>query len=407
MKKISCFILVFLVVFGSLFCISYADGNTEVSVEDYDYYQKFRGQNVTINVFNWGEYISDGSEDSLDVNKAFEELTGIKVNYSTFASNEELYAKLRSGGVSYDIIIPSDYMVSRMIKEGMLQKLNFENIPNYQYIDEKYKGLEYDPDNEYSVPYTWGLLGIIYDSTVLDADEVTSWSILWDERFFGDIIMIDNSRDAFGIALKLLGYSFNTENEEELEKAAEKLKEQKPLLQAYYMDQIFDKMESGEALIAPYYAGDAIVMMEENPDLAWAVPEEGTNLFVDSMCIPTGAKNKEAAEMYINFMCETEVAVATAEYIGYATPHTGAFEELDEEITSDEVVYPADEIIENTEVYLSLSAETNLLIDDLWTQVRTDTGGNRWIIPGFLVAAIGGSISINVYRKVKKSKKVY
>lgn len=405
MKKLLALVLVAITVISGFAVQAFA--YTEVEVEDLDYYQKFKGQNISINVFNWGEYISDGEDDTLDVNEAFEELTGIKVNYSTFASNEEMYAKLRGGGVSYDIVIPSDYMISRMINEGMLQKLDFDNIPNFKYIDEKYQKREYDPENAYSVPYTWGMVGIVYDSTKVDAEEVTSWSILWDERFLGDILMFDNSRDAFAIALKLLGYSFNTENPEELEKAAEKLKEQKPMVQAYVMDQIFDKMQGGEAVLAPYYAGDALVMIEENPDLAWAVPVEGTNLFIDAMCIPTSAKQKEAAEMYINFVCETEVAVATAEYIGYSTPHTEAFLNLDEEITSNPIAYPAEEVIKNTEVFFSLPDNINRLMDELWTDVRTNTGGNPWIIPVLLAAAVVASLAINIYRKVKKSKQVY
>ncbi len=405
MKKLLALILVALTVISAFAVPAFA--YTELEVDDLEYYQRFKGQNISINVFNWGEYISDGADDTLDVNEAFEELTGIKVNYSTFASNEEMYAKLRSGGVSYDIIIPSDYMISRMINEGMLQKLDFDNIPNFKYIDEKYQNREYDPKNEYSVPYTWGMVGIVYDSTKLDAEEVTSWSILWDERFLGDILMFDNSRDAFAIALKLLGYSFNTENPEEIEEAAEMLKEQKPMVQSYVMDQIFDKMQGGEAVLAPYYAGDALIMIEENPDLAWAVPVEGTNLFIDAMCIPASAKQKEAAEMYINFMCETEVAVATAEYIGYSTPHTQAFLELDEEITSNPIAYPSDEVIQNTEVFFSLPGNINRLMDDLWTEVRTETGGNPWIIPILLVAAVAASLAINIYRKVKKSKQVY
>ncbi len=347
----------------------------QIEVEDEGYYQKFQGQNISINVYNWGEYISDGAEEgTINVNKEFEELTGIKVNYSTYASNEELYAKLKSGGASYDIIIPSDYMIGRMVKEDMLEPLNFENIPNFQHINEQFVNPAYDPDNAYSVPYTWGTVGIIYNTTMVDGD-VDSWDILWDARYMGDILMFANSRDAFAIAQKRLGYSFNSGNVDELEKAAESLKEQKPLVQAYVMDEIFDKMQAGEAALAPYYAGDAITMIADNPDLAFAFPKEGTNRFVDAICIPKGSQQKEAAEMYINFLCEPEVGLANCEYIGYSTPNDGAMELLDDEVKNNPIAYPSDEILENTETFLSLPDDANRLMDKLWTDIMSTNEG--------------------------------
>lgn len=377
----------------------------QIEVEDEDYYQKFQGQNISINVYNWGEYISDGAEEgTINVNKEFEELTGIKVNYSTYASNEELYAKLKSGGASYDIIIPSDYMIGRMVKEDMLEPLNFENIPNFQHINEQFVNPAYDPDNAYSVPYTWGTVGIIYNTTMVDGD-VDSWDILWDARYMGDILMFANSRDAFAIAQKRLGYSFNSGNADELEKAAESLKEQKPLVQAYVMDEIFDKMQAGEAALAPYYAGDAITMIADNPDLAFAFPKEGTNRFVDAICIPKGSQQKEAAEMYINFLCEPEVGLANCEYIGYSTPNDGAMELLDDEVKNNPIAYPSDEILENTETFLSLPDDANRLMDKLWTDIMsTNEGANQWIIPVFLVLCIVASIVINVVRRIRKKR---
>lgn len=377
----------------------------QIEVEDEGYYQKFQGQNISINVYNWGEYISDGAEEgTINVNKEFEELTGIKVNYSTYASNEELYAKLKSGGASYDIIIPSDYMIGRMIKEDMLEPLNFENIPNFQHINEQFVNPAYDPDNAYSVPYTWGTVGIIYNTTMVDGD-VDSWDILWDARYMGDILMFANSRDAFAIAQKRLGYSFNSGNADELEKAAESLKEQKPLVQAYVMDEIFDKMQAGEAALAPYYAGDAITMIADNPDLAFAFPKEGTNRFVDAICIPKGSQQKEAAEMYINFLCEPEVGLANCEYIGYSTPNDGAMELLDDEVKNNPIAYPSDEILENTETFLSLPDDANRLMDKLWTDIMsTNEGANQWIIPVFLVLCIVASIVINVVRRIRKKR---
>ena len=377
----------------------------QIEVEDEGYYQKFQGQNISINVYNWGEYISDGAEEgTINVNKEFEELTGIKVNYSTYASNEELYAKLKSGGASYDIIIPSDYMIGRMVKEDMLEPLNFENIPNFQHINEQFVNPAYDPDNAYSVPYTWGTVGIIYNTTMVDGD-VDSWDILWDARYMGDILMFANSRDAFAIAQKRLGYSFNSGNADELEKGAESLKEQKPLVQAYVMDEIFDKMQAGEAALAPYYAGDAITMIADNPDLAFAFPKEGTNRFVDAICIPKGSQQKEAAEMYINFLCEPEVGLANCEYIGYSTPNDGAMELLDDEVKNNPIAYPSDEILENTETFLSLPDDANRLMDKLWTDIMsTNEGANQWIIPVFLVLCIVASIVINVMRRIRKKR---
>ena len=402
LKRLFAFSMALLLTAGV--CTIPSGATTEVEVEDLEYYTKFQGQNITLNVYNWGEYISDGSDDSLDVNKAFEELTGIKVNYTTFDTNESLYAKLRSGGASYDIIIPSDYMIGKMIQEDMLEKLDFDLIPNFKYIDESYVNPSYDPTNEYSVPYTWGTVGIIYNTNLV-TEPVTSWDILWDEQYASDILMFGNSRDAFGIALKKLGYSLNTEDPDQLQEAADLLKEQKPLVQAYVMDQIYDKMLGGEAALAPYYAGDALIMIEDNPDLAFAVPEEGTNRFIDAICIPKGAKNIEAAHMYINFLCEPEVGAANIEYIGYSTPNTASYELLDEEVANDPISYPPEEILEKTEPFNNLSEETNLLLESLWTEVLTDDQQyNTWAMPLFLAAGILFSIGLNVVRRIRKKK---
>ena len=237
-----------------------------LSVEDMDYYTRFKDDNISINVYNWGEYISTGAEEgTLNVNAEFTKLTGIKVNYTNYATNEELYAKLKGGGATYDVIIPSDYMISKMIKENMVQKLNFDNIPNFSYIMDNFRNLAYDPENEYSVPYTWGTVGIIYNKDLVDIDKSEiDWDILWNEDYLDQILMFDNPRDAFAIAEIMLGYSINTENTDELVAASEKLKEQKRMVQAYVMDEIFDKMGAGDALLAPYYAGDALTILEEN-----------------------------------------------------------------------------------------------------------------------------------------------
>ncbi|MCD8048134.1 MAG: ABC transporter substrate-binding protein [Clostridia bacterium] len=337
---------------------------------EYDY-TRFEGQNITINVANWGEYLCIDEPDMLDVNEQFEALTGIKVNYQMYSTNEELYAKLKNGGSDYDIIIPSDYTISRLINDDMLEKLDFSNIPNFEkYIDDNYKNPEYDPTNEYSVPYTWGMVCLIYNKTMVD-EAPTSWSALWDEKYSGNILMFNNPRDAFGIAQEMLGVSLNSEDTSELDDCFELLESQQPVVQAYVMDEIFDKMEGGSAALAPYYVGDAVVMMESNPDLDYVIPEEGTNLFVDAICIPKGAKNKEAAEMYINFLCETEIALANCEYIGYSTPHTGAYELLDDDVKNDARRYPSDEFIATkTETFRALSEDASEYMQNLWNKLK-------------------------------------
>jgi len=374
---------------------------------DGDYYSKFQGQNISINVFNWGVYISDGEDDSFETVKEFEELTGIKVNYSTYATNEELYSKLKGGGADYDVIIPSDYMVGRFIEEDMIEKLDFNNIPNIKHTMEDFKHLEYDPSGEYSVPYMWGTVVIIYNTKYV-TEPVDSWEILWDEQYSGKIIMFQNSRDSMGIALKKLGYSLNTTNVAELEEAADELIKQKPLVQGYHMDEIFNKLGSNEAYLAPYYAGDAMTMIADNPDLAAAYPKEGTNRFVDAICIPKGSKNKEAAEMFINFLCEPEVSAANAEYTEYCTPNSEAYELLDDEIKNNPITYPNEEILNNTEVFISLPQNINKKIDELWTQILGSRGDSPVLIVAFIVGfvvLIVALIAVMVLRSKKKNIK--
>jgi spermidine/putrescine transport system substrate-binding protein len=341
----------------------------------------------------------------MDINAEFEELTGIQVFYSTFSTNEELYSKPRGGGASYDVVIPSDYLIGKMITEDMLEPLDMENIPNFQYIDEKFKNPLYDPENGYSVPYTWGYTGIIYNKDMVYEDEINSWSILWDEKYLGEILMFANPRDAFSIAEASLGYSMNTTSPDELQDCLELLKAQKPLVQAYVMDEIFDKMLGGEAALAPYYAGDAVTMMAENETLGFAVPSEGTNLFVDAMCIPKGSRSKEAAEMYINFLTEPEVSAANSEYIGYAVPSTAATEVMDPEFAANEVAYPPEEALTRAEYFGELPRETSLLMDRMWAELlSSDEAYSRLLMPVLLLAAIALSVAINLRRRVKGKK---
>lgn len=370
---------------------------------DYDW-TRFKDQKMTLNVYNWGLYISDGSEDSIDVLDAFEKLTGIKVNYTTYDTNESLYAKLRSGGADYDVIVPSDYMIGKMAKEGLLAPLNYDNIPNAQKIGELYKNLPYDPENAYSVPYTWGIVGLVYNKAMVDR-EVTSWEALWDEDYAGEILMFNNSRDAFAIAAKKLGMSLNPSSMEEINRIAEELKSQKYLVQAYVMDEVFDKMSGGNAAIAPYYAGDAIVMIQENPDLDFVIPEEGTNYFVDAMCIPASSKKKEAAEMFINFMCETDVGAANCDFIGYSTPLLDVWEQLPPELKNSPIAYPDAEVLGNTETFAVLPDEINAAMDKTWSDIRSfDENGSGWVIPVFLILAVLLEIFIFWRRSVRKKR---
>ena len=327
---------------------------------------------TTLYVYNWGQYISEGDDGSLDVIAAFEEAyPNIRVQYSTYDSNEIMYSKLANGGITVDVIIPSDYMIGRMVQEGMLEELNFSNIPNYQYIDDSFKNTSYDPENKYSVPYTWGTVGIIYNTKYVDEADVTGWELLWNEKYAGKILMFDNSRDAFGIAEYLLGYDVNTTDEAELQACAAKLAEQKPVVQQYVMDQIFDAMENEEAWIAPYYAGDYLTMVEENPDLAFYRPTaQGYNMFIDAMCIPTCCQEKEAAEAFINFLCSPEISSANMEFLGYSVPSTAAKELMDPEVANSDVAYPdADTLVTGTS-FNYLPEETSRYMESLFMEVR-------------------------------------
>ncbi len=366
-------------------------------------------EQVTLNVYNWGEYI-----DLSIIDKFEEAYPNIKVNYTTYDSNESMYSKIVSGAASYDIVIPSDYMISKLIQEDMLSELDFGNIPNYKYIGEAFKNLSYDPDNKYTVPYFWGTVVVIYNSAHIDEEDVKDQSVnlLWNEKYSGKILMFDNPRDAFALALVSLGYSMNSENANEWQEAAELLNKQKPLVQAYVMDAIFDKMESGEAWIAPYYAGDALIIQESNPDIRYYMPKEGTNMFFDSMCVLKTSEHKKEAETFINFMCEPEIAALNAETVGYATPNTEAKKLLDPAITSNEVVYPSDDyLINNTDVFVNLSQETQKIQSDLWTDLKIESSEGEeegsavssiTIIAVVVVIAAAAGI---IYAAVRKSKR--
>ncbi len=343
------------------------------------------GSALTLNVYNWGEYISDGSDDSLDTIAAFEEWyeqthgVKVKVNYSTYASNEDMYAKLSSGAVSFDVVIPSDYMIARMIDEDMLLPIDYSNIPNYQYIDEGFHGLYYDPEDKYTVPYTYGTIGLIYNANVVDEEDVTGWDLMWNDKYAGNILQFNNSRDAFGTAQYKLGLDVNSTDHALWEQALEELKKQRSLVKSYVMDEIYNMMEAGEAAIAAYYAGDYFIMLDaqaEDVDLRFYQPER-TNFFVDAMCIPSSCQNKELAEAFINFMLSEEPAVANAEYIYYSSPNTLVFEseqykeDLGEEAMA--VLYPEIENfaeLYNAYAYRNLDSDTLSYITSLWESLK-------------------------------------
>jgi spermidine/putrescine transport system substrate-binding protein len=317
---------------------------------------------ASLKVYNWGDYIDP------DVIKLFEEETGIKVIYSTYENNEDMYTKIKTaGGSTYDVVIPSDYMIKRMVDEGMLAKIDVSKLSNYSLIGDNFKSLEYDPKDEYSVPYMWGTVGILYNTTMVD-DEVTSWDILWSEKYSRRIFMMDSVRDSIGVTLKMLGYSLNSTNLDELAEAEQKLREQKPLVLAYTSDEVKDNMIAGEAALAVLYSGDAVTCIEQNSDLAYSVPDEGTNLWFDAMCVLEGSKNKDAAIQFIDFMCRTDIAAMNRDYINYSTPQTEVFDDLPDEVKYDPVQYPTDEIIEKSQIFVDLG-ESISYYEELWTRV--------------------------------------
>ena len=313
-------------------------------------------------VYNVGDYLDPG------LNARFTEETGIKVIYSEYATNEEMYATVAPGNINYDILVPSDYMIDRMIKEGRLTEIDIEKIPNYKYIDDEFKNLEYDSKNMYSVPYMWGTVGILYNKDMVK-ETVDSWDILWNEKYKDQIFMYDSERDSIMVALKKLGYSMNTRNESELEEAKQLLIEQFPLVLAYVGDEGKGKMVNGEAAMMIAWAGDAVLAMDENPSLAYAIPKEGSNYFVDAMVIPKNANNVDEAHEYINFLCRPDIAARNAEYIGYSTPINEAKILLPPEVQDNEVAYPDPKILENLEMFDDAS-DMMEFYTKLWLEVK-------------------------------------
>ena len=321
-------------------------------------------------VYNWGEYIDP------DVLDQFEEETGIEVVYEEFETNEIMYPKVAAGAASYDLICPSDYMIAKMIANDMLQPINFDHIPNYKNIDETYieQSKGFDPENKYSIPYCWGTVGILYNTSMIEeGDTVDSWEILWDEKYKDNILMQDSVRDAFMVAEKLLGYDINTVDEEELKACADKLIEQKPLVQAYVIDQVRDKMIGGEAALGVIYSGEAIYTARENEDLEYVIPKEGSNVWIDSWVIPKDAQNVENAEKFLDFLCRGDIAMKNFDYITYSTPNKEARELIeDEDIKNSTVAFPTAGMLENSQVYTYIGEDGDALYAKYWDKVKSN-----------------------------------
>ncbi len=302
------------------------------------------GYSEVLNVYNWGDYIDES------ILEDFENETGIHVNYEMFATNEDMYVKLKQGGTQYDIAFPSDYMIERMINEKMLHKIDLSKIPNYKYIEDEFKSLDYDPNDEYSVPYMWGTVGIVYNKNMVK-EKVDSWDILWDEKYKDNIMMLDSQRDTMMVALKKLGYSMNTRNVEELEEAKQLLIEQKDVIRAYVGDNVKDMLLSGEAAMAVVWSGEAMAIMFQSDDFGYGYPKEGTNLWFDSVVIPKNAQNVEAAHQFIDFLNRPDIAFRNADYIGYSSPNYKAVEQLDDDIKNLEPAYPNMEVLDKAEIF--------------------------------------------------------
>ena len=403
MKKLFSIIIAVLVIL-SVFVMPVSADDEIFSKETVEYYKNLGLQGTVLNVYNWGEYIDD---EELDVVSEFERLTGCDVNYTTFESNENMYSKLSGGGVSYDIIIPSDYMVERLISEDMLSPLDYTNIPNYdKYFDgEKYGYLVGNGISNYAAIYNVGTTILIYNKKLVK-EEPTSWKVLWDEQYKGKILMFNNPRDSFAIAQFVLGQSINTTEKADWDAAAELLMEQRKLVKPeYVMDEVFIKMESGEYAFATYYAGDYELMVENNPDLGFVFPEEGVNTFYDAMCIPTASQNKKGAEAFINFMMEPEVALANAEYIYYATPNKAVLNNPDYSLADSEAVYP--ENIQNAQAFHNLPTDTLQYMNSLWMKVKGENDAQGLYIGFFSVIAVVVIIIIANILKKKRMAKFY
>ena len=337
------------------------------------------GWDGEVNVYNWGEYISNGDDDTLDVIAEFERRYNIKVNYTNFETNEELYNVLVNSNSSYDVIIPSDYMVERLRSEGLLEKLDFSNIPNYENIDEQFRVNDFDPTGEYTVPYTWGIVALVYNTAMIEEGSITSFKDMWNPEYRNSVLMFNNSRDAMAIAMQVCDPAIDPGSasftEEDIDRATRKLIELKSCgsLKKYVMDQVFTEMEGSQSALAAYYAGDIYTMLDNNEDLDYCLPEEGSNLFIDSMCIPTCCQNKENAELFINFMCDPEIAAANADYICYGTPNKAALELMDDDYKESELCNPPQEYIDKCYTFTNIDDQVYTAMQEKFVKACSST----------------------------------
>lgn len=411
MKKILSILLAAVMLF-TLVLPCFAEEDEEIfSDEVIEYYAGLGLKGTTLNVYNWGEYIDD---EDLDVVSQFERLTGCEVNYTTFESNENMYSKLSGGGVSYDIIIPSDYMVEKLMDEGMLLELDFDNIPNYdKYFDKEDYGYFVEGSigdkkiSDYAVIYNIGTTILIYNTKYI-SEKPDSWSILWDEQYKGKVLMFNNPRDSFAIAQFMLGQDLNTTSTDDWDAAAQLLREQREKVEpSYVMDEIFNMMESGDYYLGVYYAGDYELMKENNDDLDFAFPKEGVNTFYDAMCIPSSSQNKKGAEAFINFMLEPEVALANAEYIYYATANKAVIENEDYSLAESEAVYPDEEFIANAQQFHMLDNDTQQYMNTQWMKVKGMSDSKSIYIVFFACLAAIAAVIVFTAIKKKRMKKYY
>jgi len=383
MKKAVSLVLIILVLLFPASVAAYADEEI-FTQQQLDYYASLGLQGTTVNVYNWGEYISDGSEGSMDAVSEFERLTGAKVNYTNYESNENMYSKLAGGGVSYDVIVPSDYMIARLLEENMLLEIDWSNVPNASLVEESCKNLYFDPEQKYSLCYNVGTTVLIYN-TKLVSEEPNSWSVLWDEQYKDKVLMFNNSRDAFAIAQAMLGQDFNSTDEADWQECAELLAKQRDAVSpVYVMDEVFNLMESGEYAFATYYAGDYVLMNENNEDLDYCFPEEGVNIFYDAFCIPVCAQNKKGAEAWINFMHEPQVALENSEYIYYASPNISVRNNEESSLYGSEAVYP--DPLPDGQYFENLPQNILEVQSSLWARVK------------------GGQLSVD---SAQQNKKIY
>lgn len=371
-----------------------------------------------VNVYNWGEYVAPGDDGGLDVIAEFEKETGIKVNYTNFETNEELYNVLVNSNSSYDVIVPSDYMIARLRSEGRLLELNYDNIPNIENIDERFRSQDFDPDDRYTVPYNWGFIALVYNTAMIPEGEITGFKDMWNPDYHHNVLMFNNSRDALAIAMQVCDPPIDpgqqSFTEEEINRATDKLVEFKECgsLKKYVMDQVFTEMEGSQAALAPYYAGDISTMMDNNEDLDYVLPEEGSNLFIDALCIPSCCKHKKNAEIFINFMCEPEIAAANAEYIYYGTPNTAALELMDDDYRESELTNPPQEYLDKCFKFTNIDNKSYNLMQENFIKASTGKANTASkvaviVLLAVIILATVALTAFNIRRAVKNRGRIH